>query len=94
MITLTEVDAAFIRAVLNGFAADLQTNDDEDPEAVAVASDTHLAIELVTYGSRVPDDDTITDACHCNQPDENRDHRHQRGDINVCRDTIDAGSDQ
>lgn len=38
-----------------------------------------------------PDSDPeITEPCHCNQPDDQRDHSHQRGDEGFCRDTAEG----
>lgn len=82
MITLTDEDAQFIKEQLH-------------PQPVPLSEADQIAIgELLTYGSQPPaDPDEITDRCTCNQPDTARDHSHQRGDLRVCRDAIDAAPD-
>lgn len=78
MITLTHDDAErAIHTIARLYQRPIPPNDYRE------------LFNLLTYGSRPTDDETITDRCHCNQPDEARDHSHQRGDPHVCRDTID-----
>jgi hypothetical protein len=50
-------------------------------------------VHLFSHGSDLPaDPERITDRCTCNQPDDARDHGHQRGDTALCRDTIDSAA--